>query len=466
MAFLNPQSAPIQPGFNDVILSGFDATYQNTTLVQAYANDIINKYGDQGQSDFLMLTSLGGRRGIANDTYYGWERGFYDRFITSNQAVTAGSAGAAITFNLAAGDVTTPLGKTFVRIGDILLNNANMQRLYVSNIVVTSGVAAVTASPLGGASVTAAVAVGDTLAIIGNAFAEGVGQPESIQTTWFKYLTRTQILKDTYSLSGSQDTNQPQWFQGPEGSFFSEGAFIAEHRMIKKMATTMIYGQLNNNAGIPVRTTTGLDIEIGNRGYTLPYGATVADFGREDLRAIATEMQKRWGGNLYLTWLPMPMLSAINDSLFNDLSNGNLMNAVNRLVADNFVGGDMKAVESLSTTFGWNAVNIDGTMFVLKNLRVLNDPQGVAASSTGKPQSTGYVVPMNKTENRETGDLASHIELVYKSRGGVNRLFDVNRDGKSSPVKIGQFDINAIYYLAEYGWMFRGLERFSKLVTS
>lgn len=461
MAFQNPQSVAIQPGFTDTILSGYDATYFNTTLVQAYAQDIINKYGDQGQSDFLMLTSLGGRRGIANDTYFGWERGFYDRFITANETVTAGGAGQSVTFDLVAGDVTS-LGKTFVRVNDILLNNNTMDRLYVSSVTVAGGVATVVASPLDGTA-TVTVTTGDTFAIVGNAFAEGTGQPESIQTTWYKYQTRTQIVKDTYSLSGSQDTNQPQWTQGPQGSFFAEGAFIAEHRMIKKMATTMIYGSLNTNAAVPVRTTTGLDKEIEARGFVHDYGATVADFTRADLRVVATEMQKRWGGNLYLAWLPMPMLSAINDSLFSDLSNGNLVNSVNRLLADNFVGGDMKAVESLQTTFGWNAINLDGTMFVLKNLRVLNDPQGVAASATGDPQTTGYVVPMSKTENRETGDLASHIELVYKSRGGTNRLFDVNTDGKVSNSKVGQFDINAIYYLAEYGFMFRGMERFTKL---
>jgi hypothetical protein len=461
MPFQNPQSVAIQPGFNDVILSGFDATYFNTTLVQAYAQDIINKYGDQGQSDFLMLTSLGGRRGISNDTYFGWERGFYDRFITSNATVTAGSAGGAVTFALVAGDVTAS-GKTFVRQNDIIMNNSTMDRLFVVSVNVLSGVATVVARPLDGTS-TVTVTANDTFAIIGNAFAEGTGQPESIQTTWFKYFTRTQILKDTYSLSGSQDTNQPQWVQGPQGSFFAEGAFIAEYRMIKKMANTMLYGTLNTNSAVPVRTTTGLDAEIESRGYIQEYGATVADFGREDLRNIATEMQKRWGGNLYLSWLPMPMLRAINDDLYDDTSNGNLINAVNRLLADNFVGGDMKAVESLQTTFGWNAINLDGTMFVLKNLRVLNDPQGVAASDTGQPQGIGYVVPMNKTENRETGDLASHIELVYKSRGGVNRLFDVTTDGKVSPSKVGQFDINALLYLAEYGWFFRGMERFTKL---
>ena len=453
MAFQNPQSVGIQPGFNDVILSGYDATYFNTTLVQAYAQDIINKYGDQGQSDFLMLTSLGGRRGIANDTYFGWERSFYDRSMTSAETVTAGGAGQELQFDLVPGDVTAS-GKTFVRKNDILLNNSTMDRLFVREVSVLSGTATLKVVPLN-VLTTVTITNGDTFAVIGNAFEEGVGQPESIQTTWFKYSTRTQIEKDTYSLSGSQDTNQPQWTQGPQGSFFAEGAFIAEHRMIKKMATTMIYGSLNTNPGVPVRTTTGLDSEIESRGFIHDYGTSVADFTRADLRVVATEMQKRWGGNLYLAWLPMPMLSAINDSLFSDLSNGNLVNSVNRLLADNFVGGDMKAVESLQTTFGWNAVNIDGTMFVLKNLRVLNDPMGVAASSSGKPQTTGYIVPMNKTENRETGDLASHIELVYKSRGGTNRLFDVNTDGKVSTSKVGPLDINAIYYLAEYGFMFR-----------
>lgn len=469
MAFQNPQSVAIQPGFTDQILSGFDATYYNTTLVQAYANDIINKYGDQGFSDFMMISALGGRRGISNDTYYGWERGFLNQSITANENVTAAGAGQSVEFNLIAGNVVTATGKTFVRVGDIIVNLTTKDRLRVSSVVVTSGVAAVTAFPLSGAA-TVTVTINDVFMIIGNAFDEGTGQPESIQNTWYKYSTRTQIVKDTYSLSGSQLTNQPQWFQGPNGSFISEGGYAAEYRMALKMAYTMIYGQANTNTNITARTTTGLDNEISARGLVVDYGTTTADFGVQALIDVKNSQLRRWSSNLMLCWLPTAMLDSLTESLLTSsyLNNANINNATTKLAAMGYVGGDMNAIQQLSTTLGWDEVNVSGMSFILKNLRMLNDPQGAGAAGydTGFTQKTGYVIPMNKTENKETGDLSSRIELVYKSLNGVNRLFNVTQDGRASSKQIGQYDIDALYYSAEYGWMFRGLEQFTKLNTT
>ena len=467
MAYQNPQSVAIQPGFTDQILSGFDATYYNTTLVQAYANDIINKYGDQGFSDFMMISALGGRRGISNDTYYGWERGFLNQSITANATVTASGAGASVAFALIAGNVVSSTNKTFVRVGDIIVNLTTKDRLRVSAVSVNTSthVATVTAFPLDGTA-TVTVTTADVFMIIGNAFDEGTGQPESIQNTWYKYSTRTQIVKDTYSLSGSQLTNQPQWFQGPNGSFISEGGYAAEYRMALKMAYTMIYGQTNTNtSNITARTTTGLDNEISSRGLVVDYGATVSDFGVADLISVKNSQLRRWSSNLMLCWLPTGMLDALTTSLLSSsyLNNSNINNATTKLAAMGYVGGDMSAIQSLSTTFGWDEVNVSGMSFLLKNLRMLNDPQGAGASDTGFTQSTGYVIPMNKTENKETGDLASRIELVYKSLNGVNRLFNVTQDGRASSKQIGQYDIDALYYSAEYGWMFRGLEQFTKL---
>jgi hypothetical protein len=465
--YQNPQSLPNVPGFTDQFLSGFDATYFDTTLVQAYANNIINKYGDQGYSDFMMISALGGRKGIANDTYYGWERGFFDSAVTADDDVTAGGAGQSVTFPLVVGDVTSS-GHTYLREQDVIVNSTTSDRLLVRDITITGGVATVIAFPLDG-SATVEVTAGDIFFIIGNAFNEGTGQPESIQTLWYKYNTRTQILKDTYSLSGSQLTNQPQWTDGPLGSFIAEGGYIAEWRMAKKMALTMIYGQKNTNSShLTERTTTGLDKEITARGLTVEYGAAVTDFGVDDLITLKDQQLRRWASDLMLAWLPTPMMNSLNASLRSSgyLGNSNINNATERLLAMGYVGGDMEAIQSLRTTFNWDEVNVQGMSFVLKNLRIMNDPNGAGADINGFTQSTGYVIPLNKTENKETGDLSSRIELVYKSNNGINRLFNVTQDGRASARQIGPNDVSTMYYSAEYGWMFRGLEQFTKFTKT
>jgi len=463
---MNPQSVAITPGFNSTFLSAFDASYYDTTLVQAYADNIINKYGDQGLSDFMFISSMGGRKPIANDTYYGWERGYLNQSITANPASpVTGSGTAAISFILTTAAVTT-LGKTFVRVNDVILNLNTGNRLLVTAISVSAGVATLTVKDLGATSGSSyTVTAGDVFAIIGNAFDEGTGQPESIQNTWYKYSTRTQILKDTYSISGSMNTNQPQWIAGPDGSFISEGGMAAEYRMAKNMAYTMLYGQVNTNTTVTQRTTTGLDNEIRNRGLIYDYGSVVTDFTVDDLIAVKDQQLRRWSGNLFLVWLPTAMQNSLNASLLsaNYLNNSNIQNATERILSNGFVGSNKDAVENLRTTLGWDEVNVGGVSFVVKNLALLNDPNGAGALTTGFTQKTGYVIPMNKTENKESGDLASRVQLVYKSLAGNNRLFSVWTDGGASARQIGQYDVSSIYYRAEYGWMFRGMEQFTML---
>lgn len=465
MAYMNPQGLPT-PGLTDSYMSNFDATYYNTTLVPAYAKTIINKYGDQGLSDFLFIASIGGREAITSDLYSSWERGFLTQTITAAEGVTGGSAGAAITFDLTAGAVTS-LGNAFVRVNDTLINLTSEQAYIVDDVTVSGGTATITVTPLLG-SVTAAVLTNDVLMIIGNAWDEGTEQPESIQNSWYKYTSRPQIFKDTYMLSGSMKTNQPQWYQGPDGTFISEGAMAAEYRMAKAAAYTMLYGTSKTNAAVSQRTSTGLHNEVSARGLVYDYGTAATDFTVDDLIAVKNAQLKRWAGNLFLAWVPTPMQDSLNASLLsaNYLNNSNIQNATEKLMSNTFVGNNKVAVENLQTTLGWDAVNVAGVTFVIKNLAMLNDPQGAGASATGFTQKTGYVIPLNTTEDRDTGDLKSHVQLIYKAMNGYNRLFNVTRDGRASDRQIGPRDVDALYYSAEMGWHFRGLEQFTKLNTT
>ena len=109
---------------------------------------------------------------------------------------------------------------------------------------------------------------------------EGTDQPISSQSFWTKYNWKTQIFKETYTLSGTQKTNAPQWMEVEYGDgktkkmngFFYEGQDEAEYRLIKQIALSMIFGQSQTNVSsgadnIP-NTFSGLDAEITSRGYT------------------------------------------------------------------------------------------------------------------------------------------------------------------------------------------------------
>jgi hypothetical protein len=75
---------------------------------------------------------------------------------------------------------------------------------------------------------------------------------------------------------------------------------------------------------------------------------------------------------------------------------------------------------------------------------------------------------MNKVEYIENGKSAfgDHVEFVYKSMDGYNRLFELTLDGRAAPLPIGEYDLRKSYLTAEAGWFFRGLEQFAKTNNS
>ena len=91
----------------------------------------------------------------------------------------------------------------------------------------------------------------------------------------------------------------------------------------------------------------------------------------------------------------------------------------------------------------------------------MNDPTVVQAAALLKGQ--GYIIPMDKTEDKETGGLANRVELLYKDMGGYSRMMEFTEDGRASARKIGPLDIRAQYLSTEYAWNFRGLKQFTKI---
>jgi len=346
-------------------------------------------------------------------------------------------------------------------------SNANLPQYLVTTV---SGVTVTVKPVLSGTTDT--VAVGDIFVVVGSAWAEGTDQPISSQSFWTKYNWKTQIFKETYQLSGTQKTNAPQWMEVEYGDgktkkmngFFYEGQDEAEYRLIKQIALSMIFGQSQTNSSVP-QTFSGLDSEITSRGYTHSVGGS-GNFDVSDFRTIANVMSRRYSSNLFLAWLTNELYSELNQDLNSAsgsyIQNANLVNATTQAIADVFFGGNMEQTETLFSTFSWQAINVDGYNFALKNARFMQDPATTAANTTSQLRRRGWVIPLNKVQDAE-GVLRNRIELVYKEMDGYSRFMEITDDGRASARKIGPTDVARLYLSSDLGFDFFTLEQFTRI---
>jgi hypothetical protein len=415
---------------------------------------------------------LGMKRGVQNITGWHWEKGFYDAPITGEVSSTGASQVevevTAETLN------ATNIDLIYAKVGQVVMV-ASESTLPLARVSAVTGPVAnvytvtLDAVQTGSLSVlSSAEAV--TLIVVGSAWAEGSDQPTSSQSFWTKYNWQTQIFKETYELTGTQKTNAPQFMEVEYGDgrtkkmngFFYEGQDEAEYRLIKQIALSMIFGQAQTNSAVP-QTFSGLDAEIGSRGYTAEIGSAAGSFGVDDLRTIATEMSKRYSSNLFLTWLTQELYSEINQDAQDTgyFANANV-NALNSSVADVFFGGNMSDVEALTGTLTYQGLIVDGFNFMLKQARFMQDPTTLAAVNTNALRRRGWVIPLNKMADAE-GVLRNRIELVYKEMNGYSRFMEITDDGRASARKIGPSDVAKLYLSSDLGFDFFVLEQFSKL---
>jgi hypothetical protein len=498
MAFGNTSNNAVAAGLDGSLLSLFDASYQSGLLVPHYLRTLKNKFGDNGLSDFQLLMGLGMKRGVQNITGWHWEKGLYDAPIVAIAAVTTvpttgfdivsdpiaggnttpNSATNALTFlgnnsNATGPYLDQPSAYTYAKKGQVIMNtsNANLPQYLVTNVVGTT----VTIKPI--LSTTAEqVAAGDIFVVVGSAWDEGTDQPLSSQSFWTKYTWKTQIFKETYQLSGTQKTNAPQWMEVEYGEgktkkmngFFYEGQDEAEYRLIKQIALSMIFGTSATNSGVP-QTFSGLDNEIAARGYSHSASA-LSGFDVSDFRTIANVMSRRYSSNLFLAWLTNELYQSLNTSLSfagsNTYQNANLVNATTQNMADVFFGGNMEQAETLFSTFSWQALNVDGYNFALKQARFMQDPATTAANfgSSAPLRKRGWVIPLNKVQDAE-GVLRNRIELVYKEMDGYSRFMEITDDGRASARKIGPTDVARLYLSSDLGFDFFTLEQFTRIIA-
>ena len=284
-AKLTPSAVRVATSFNYV--SSTDLIGSGDTSAGIHKRDVdeqmIKRYGDQGITGLLEL--LGDKKETTNHTFEHYEEDFIHNNFTGDIAAGSGNQGELSIST----DDDDPSGRTSVRVGD-LIQNAN-GNIYLVQSRVSDDVS--WKVQLVGTDETATVASSEFV-IIGNAYAEGTGQPDGLTPRVHHYSNNCQIIKETFEVTGTEATNitylkvdSPKsgsgylWYLKGESDTYKRFMDYCELACVLGQSSIASTVDTGDTGGSRVYTTEGLLPFIENKGQSMDLGSsaiTMADF--------------------------------------------------------------------------------------------------------------------------------------------------------------------------------------------
>jgi hypothetical protein len=358
---------------------------------------LIKTYGNQGITGFLQL--VGATKAIAqNDEVQYWEetRLHQKQVGTSDGSVT-------ITVDDSAGE------SVYVREGDVLLDGKN--KFYVSSLDANSTTPAdtdITLIALDGSSTIGAGAV--TLPIIGNLFAQGSDQPgEFIESGIVKRVNPFMIMKEVYSVTGSQATNIG-WINLGNGDYrwYLKSEGDTRQRFMDKREMMMLLGEKTSSV-TGISGSEGYFSAIEDRGIV--HDGLISTL--TELNDIVKVFDKEGAASEYALYVNRAQDLAIDDML----ATANLSGATtgNTGLGSAAFGSFSNSSET-ALNLGFRSFARGGYTFHKHDWKLLNDP-----TLLGDGSYAGVAVPMAQVADAKTGDKAPALEMNYKAANGYSR---------------------------------------------
>tara|TARA_R100001082_G_scaffold57951_1_gene32047 strand:- start:38859 stop:40316 length:1458 start_codon:yes stop_codon:yes gene_type:complete len=395
---------------------------------------LIKRYGDQGITGLLEL--MGSKAPVANTNFEHYEEAFRHNDMTvtvqsdGEAGASADGTGAidvAITDNHDTGDFNNDHP---VRVGDIVLF-ADGDMGYVTVRTASPAIDPITIMPLTtwGSDKTASATY--EMTIIGNAYPEKSGQPESIIPLLHEYENNVMILKESFEVSGSEATNVVYvkvdnekmgsgylWYLKGEADTYKRFLDYCELQLIlgKKMTNTTTLVNSSVSATIDgtaqsletLRGTEGLFSFVENKGQSMDLGSasiTMADFD-----AMVKSLDKYRGAKEYA------MYCGINLSLDID----DLLAAQGAYAAGGANYGTFQNSKDMALNLGFNSFSRGGYTFHKKTYDLLNHPKLTAMTGSNYP-GWGICIPMDMQKDAKSGNKIPSLRMRYKAANGYSR---------------------------------------------
>jgi len=365
---------------------------------------LIKTYGNQGITGFLQL--VGATKAVAtNDEVQYWEETrLHKKQAGSMAAITAADTTVVLTA-ASASDV-------IVREKDIVLVNGS-ERAMVTGI---SSAAITLTSLLSGGFSAAALNASAEVPVVGNLFGQGTDQPsEFIESGVIKRVNPFMIMKDVYSVTGSQATNIG-WINLGNGDYrwYIKSEADTRQRFMDKREMMMLLGEKVTNTAIYDAAASPADGNptTGSEGYFSAIEARgIVNGGYLDSLAdvddIVKVLDKEGGASEYAMYV-----NRVQDLHLDDLIS--TVGDTTTTGAAKF--GSFQNSPETALTLGFRSFNRAGYSFHKHDWKLLNDPTLLADSDFA-----GVCVPMSQVADAKTGDKAPALEMNYKAANGYSR---------------------------------------------
>jgi hypothetical protein len=451
------------------------------------AVDLIKKSVDAGEAPiygnqqlFLLSESIGGKKEVTNNVHNWFES---VKIMPLIKCTVTGSAGAGLvaTFNVT---TTTPNNQLLnlsqstpypagatnpfnvgapIKVGDIITVPpatglgvpTNVIKARVASVTPSSTTAlAFTALPLDITESIPTLASATDIMIGGNAFGEGTAQPVSSTTLPDQKTAYLQIMKHTYSTTGTAASVRT-WLD--DVPFYTvKGEQDAAIVFMNKIELGFLDGQTFDNTAIqsapatPIAMAKGLiNSTIEDGGYNQSYTA-LNGYGIPEIKELTFNLDKETMGSHkeYMFEAGIDLSFTIDDSLAEFYKNGAI------------TYGSFGKGEAAAATLNYNQIIRGNYSYYKKTYDAFNNSQLFGSPNFAYNQCA-MVIPMKGGADAKTGENIPAINTLYlKDREYNVTDFDGFKDSSTGEDKY------EVRYLTERGWQFYGLNRYAFVEVS
>lgn len=449
-----PAQPQVSGRYSETIVSGFDV-YKPEVY-----NQLINRYGDQGQSWFMTMKMLGFERKVAADIYYHYENELKNPPFKSAGIVSAAAAGASQSITISPDSLDA--GNRFYPRLWFQVNYKGGKRGIITAIDVTTPSAPVlTVKPIqtGAAYSLPAVAAGEELSIVSSAFSEGSGQPVGIVPGAVKRSNMLQIMKETASVTGSERTNQT-WMTGYEdvssitgqpNSWFHINVMDIDYRMALQTSDALLFGQSSDGSitdpvtGNVIKMTTGLVTTMKAQSIQATY--TPGSFSVTNFDAIGRSLQREYAGNKIGMHLGEDIYSELENALVTYLANTKV-DYTEELI-NSILPADMKA-RSKAISVNFKSLFKNERKYLINKMNEFSNRQTYGIPGSVTP---GYAlfIPLTTVKDPQTQEFDHHIGCRYKALGAYSRRMQTWDVNGASGNMVTEFDVDNTYMRSHVG---------------
>tara|TARA_R110002167_G_scaffold110108_2_gene280388 strand:- start:1859 stop:3169 length:1311 start_codon:yes stop_codon:yes gene_type:complete len=432
MAITLTGAAPIAVPSSSAVAT--KANYVSSTDLQKseVGESLVARYGAQGLTG--LMDFVGAKSATGSGKYSHWE----ERFIHDTFTATLVASTGVLSLVEVASGKDAP-----VRKGDILLG-AGGQNLIVTtkNSADADAFTVLTADGVALADISTAI----SFSIVGNAHAQGTGQPVGLTPSVDQYTNNTQIIKDAYDVTGSGATDV-SWFK-VEGGYlwYLKGEADSALRFGNYAELQMLIGPGGNAAldTSDIRITRGLLPDIRSNGNVMSGGG---NFGITEMDIMVKQMDKQRGAKENAFMCGIDLALNIDDQL-----------AAASGAGSNVSYGAFNNSKDTAINLGFGGFTRGGYSFHKKTYDIFNHPMLLGAVNyAGK----GIVIPMDKQKDAKSGAMIPSLQVRFKAAGNYSREMEHWLTGGAVLAqKTDDIDALKCNYRCEKGFEGMALNRF------